>query len=182
MSYPLLLQEAVYAMASFSAELRLLLTQLDQMTEMTDRIKGLSPQQHLYILTALKTEVICWIRAICRYKGPGSKQNEDRKAHIITPWHGNTFRIIGPLWGESSCHQWIPFIKGLSLQRTNNTGFDNSLLFILNELLNKQTSGWWFETPRRSCDINEFVSNELRRTYHIKRWTKTANILVYNRF
>ena len=26
----------------------------------------------------------------------------------ITSWHGNTFHIAGPLWGESTRHSWIP--------------------------------------------------------------------------
>ena len=28
------------------------------------------------------------------------------RRHIITPWHGNALRIIGPLWGESTCYWW----------------------------------------------------------------------------
>ena len=27
---------------------------------------------------------------------------------MMTPWHGHTFPTIGPLWGESTGHQWIP--------------------------------------------------------------------------
>ena len=33
------------------------------------------------------------------------------------PWHGNSFRITGPLWGESTSHWWIP------PQRASNTVF-----------------------------------------------------------
>ena len=33
------------------------------------------------------------------------------KSLIITQWHGNTFRVTAPLWGESSDHQWIPIKK-----------------------------------------------------------------------
>ena len=31
---------------------------------------------------------------------------------IVTSWHGNTFRIMSPLWGESTGHRWIPLTEG----------------------------------------------------------------------
>ena len=31
---------------------------------------------------------------------------------MMTSWHGNTFRMTGPLWGESTGNQWIPITKG----------------------------------------------------------------------
>ena len=33
------------------------------------------------------------------------------KPLMMTSWHWNAFRIIGPLWGESTGHRWIPFTK-----------------------------------------------------------------------
>ena len=30
---------------------------------------------------------------------------------IMTPSNGKNLRITGPLWGESTGHRWIPFIK-----------------------------------------------------------------------
>ena len=34
------------------------------------------------------------------------------KGSIMTSWHGNTFHITGPLWGESNSHWWISLTKG----------------------------------------------------------------------
>ena len=31
---------------------------------------------------------------------------------MLTPSNGNIFRVIGPLWGESTSHPWIPLTKG----------------------------------------------------------------------
>ena len=31
---------------------------------------------------------------------------------MMKSWHGDIFHITGPLWGESSSHQWIPHSKG----------------------------------------------------------------------
>ena len=31
---------------------------------------------------------------------------------MMMSWHGSTFHIAGPLWGESTDHQWIPLTKG----------------------------------------------------------------------
>ena len=30
---------------------------------------------------------------------------------IMTSSNGNIFRVTGPLWGESTCHRWIPLAK-----------------------------------------------------------------------
>ena len=38
-----------------------------------------------------------WINPLCGIK--------------VISWHGNTFRITGPLWGESTGYQWIPLTK-----------------------------------------------------------------------
>ena len=31
--------------------------------------------------------------------------------HMITSSNANIFRVTGPLWGESTCHRWIPLTK-----------------------------------------------------------------------
>ena len=38
---------------------------------------------------------------------------------MITSWHGNDFRVSGPLRGEPTGHRWIPS------QRVSNAGFDD---------------------------------------------------------
>ena len=35
-----------------------------------------------------------------------------RDKNMMTSWHGNALHITGPLWGESTGHQWIPLTKG----------------------------------------------------------------------
>ena len=67
---------------------------------------------------------------------------------MMTSWHGNTFHITGPLWGESiihhveSHHKWPAMWSFVVF-------FDVSL----NKLLNNQSSCWWFEMPWCSCVI-----------------------------
>ena len=43
----------------------------------------------------------------------------------MSPWHGNAFSITGPLWGESTSHQFLSQIG--SLKRTVNVFFVVSL-------------------------------------------------------
>ena len=65
------------------------------------------------------------------------------------------FCITGPLWGESTGHQWIPLTK--------DSGVEFGWVFFylrLNKWLNKQWWGWWLEMPshplwRQRVEINE---------------------------
>ena len=59
----------------------------------------------------------------------------------MTSWNGNIFRVIGPLWGESS---------GFPSQRPATRSFNVSFDVRLNKRLSKQSRCWWFETPWRS--------------------------------
>ena len=68
---------------------------------------------------------------------------------LMTSSHGNAFRITGPLWGESTGHP-VDSTHKEPVARTVDVSFDVSL----NKLLYKQSSGWWFETPRRSYDVS----------------------------
>ena len=49
--------------------------------------------------------------------------------------------VIGPLWGNP------PVIGEVSLQMGSNTGLDDFFDANYNNLLNKQSSCRWFETP-----------------------------------
>ena len=60
---------------------------------------------------------------------------------VMTLWQWNTFYITGPLCRESIDH-WL-------IHPTNADFF----AVTLNKLLNQLSSGWWFETPYRSCDV-----------------------------
>ena len=49
-----------------------------------------------YIFAVIRTQLaIAWIKSDPKHSS----------------WRGNTFRITGPLWRESICHQWILLIK-----------------------------------------------------------------------
>ena len=67
---------------------------------------------------------------------------------MLTSWNGNIFRVTGNLWGELTCHRWIPRTKASDAELWC---FLWSALACLNERLNKQSWGWWFEKP--SCPL-----------------------------
>ena len=55
------------------------------------------------------------------------------KTRMKTSRRGSAFRIAGPLWGNSSCHQWIPLSKGQYMD------FDVFFYVNLNKGLYKQS-------------------------------------------
>ena len=61
-----------------------------------------------------------------------------RRHWRMTSWHGNIFHITGPLWGESTCHWWIPLTKGPIMHRVYVF-----FLVSLNKILNKHSSCQW---------------------------------------
>ena len=63
------------------------------------------------------------------------------QADMMTSSNGNIFRIIGPLWGETTGHRWIPS------QRPVAQSFDVFCELRLNKRLSKQSRRRWFETP-----------------------------------
>ena len=62
---------------------------------------------------------------------------------MVTSSNGNILRVTGHLCGEFTGHRWIPFTKA------SDTELDVFVDLRLNERLNKQSRGWWFETPSR---------------------------------
>ena len=60
---------------------------------------------------------------------------------MTTPWHGNVFLVIGPLWGEFASRRWA-----------SNTGVDILFDVSLNEQLNAQ-SLCRFETQWHSAGV-----------------------------
>ena len=55
---------------------------------------------------------------------------------MMTSWHGNAFRIIGPLWGESSGDRCIPLIKWPVMRL--DVPVDASLNMLLNNWTNSR--------------------------------------------
>ena len=60
-------------------------------------------------------------------------------APMMTPSNGNIFRVTGPLWGESTGHQWIPLTKASDVE-----------LWCFLWSAHKQTVKQTIETPLRS--------------------------------
>ena len=58
-------------------------------------------------------------------------------------WHGDAFRITGPLWDDSTGHRRLS--RGVAWIGRFDIFFDVSM----SQLLNKQSSWWRFETPWR---------------------------------
>ena len=56
----------------------------------------------------------------------------------------NVFRIVGPLWRETTRHRWFPS------QRPATRSFDVFLDLCLNKRLSKESIHQWFATPSRS--------------------------------
>ena len=77
----------------------------------------------------------------------------------MTSSNGNIFRVTGPLCGEITGPRWIPRTKASDTELW--CFFD----LCLNKWLNKQSWGWWFETPSRQlwrhCNVNNDI--ELRQ-------------------
>ena len=84
--------------------------------------------------------------------------------HMIS-WHGNTFYITGPLWGESighivpqelsnlffallaHCERNPQVTGGFPSQRASNVKLWCLFVVSMNKMLNKQLICWWFEMP-----------------------------------
>ena len=62
---------------------------------------------------------------------------------MMTSSNGNIFRVTGPLCREFTVNQIIPH------KRPETPGFDVFFDLLLDKRLNKQSWGWWFETPSR---------------------------------
>ena len=69
-------------------------------------------------------------------------------------WHGNTFYISGPLWGESNSRWWIPHAKRQHWLIDDNI----DVVFVVYKLLNKQWSFQWLEMPWCSSDFSEMIA------------------------
>ena len=65
------------------------------------------------------------------------------KSIMMTSSNGSIFRRTGPLCGEFTGHRWIPLTKASA------ASFDVFFDRHLNKRLNKQSWGWWIETPSR---------------------------------
>ena len=75
-----------------------------------------------------------------------------KRAAMMISWHGNPFRIIGPLWWESLGHQSI------SLTNSSTTEL---CAFLTSTWLSRWTnvSCRWFETPWGSFDVTVIQSS-----------------------
>ena len=70
---------------------------------------------------------------------------------VMTSSNGNIFRVTGPLWGESTGHQWIPLIK------VSDAELSSFLWSEPQQTVEQTMETRWFDTPWRSlwrhCNI-----------------------------
>ena len=81
---------------------------------------------------------------ILSYSPKSMRVTQCHQVHMKTSSNGNIFHVTGSLWGESTCHRWIPS------QRLVTRTFDVSFDVRLSKRLSKQSRCRWFETPWRS--------------------------------
>ena len=85
------------------------------------------------------------------------------KHFMMTSSNGNIFRVTGHLCGEFTGHRWIPRTKA------SDTELDAFFDLRPNKRLNKQSEGWWFETPQRSLWHHCNVTAAWLRSLHTLR-------------
>ena len=78
-----------------------------------------------------------------------------RSLDMMTSPNGIIFRVTGSLWGESTCHRWIPLTK--SIDKETDVFYD----LYLNKRFGKQLGRRWFETPLRSL-WRHFIMNHIQ--------------------
>ena len=77
----------------------------------------------------------------------GANFGTNSAEHFMTLSNWNTFSVTGPLWGESTCHRWIPSPRPVT--RCFGVFFD----LRLNKRLSKQSRRRWFETHHAHYDV-----------------------------
>ena len=80
---------------------------------------------------------------VCLFYVSGLHVSVWENPYMMTSSNGNVFRVTGHLCGELIDIRWIP------AQRLVMRNFDVFFDMCLNKRLNKQSWGWWFETPSR---------------------------------
>ena len=129
----------------------------------------------VYILILIGYVIFCcgWAIAYCfttlrgysTVMGPILSKTKPNACFIMTSWHGNAFRITGPLWGES-------------IGKRSHVVFDISLY----KLLNKHLTFGRFNKPLwRHYNIMGYTmhcGNMLLRAVYIGLW-RVINIVCY---
>ena len=80
------------------------------------------------------------------YTDINSRISTMHHCYMMTSSNGYIFRVITPLWAQSTGHRWIP----LTTQRQVTRSFGVFLDLRLNQRLSKQSGRWWFEKPKHS--------------------------------
>ena len=100
---------------------------------------------HPFVIPGAKSNMICWGKL--NFFGGKIEQKKWGKWHTLTNMmtssNGNIFRVTDPLCGEFTGHRWIPHTKA------SDADLWCFLWCALNKRLNKQSRGWWFQTPSR---------------------------------
>ena len=92
-------------------------------------------------------------------------------------WHGNVFRLIGPLWWESTLHRWIPLTKGQLwgefiflccwLEQNSEQIVELSVIWDAMMLMSHHCNGWSDFGKYYACkDVNILYLCQLSTTFH----------------
>ena len=79
------------------------------------------------------------------------KAHFGKKTHIMTSSNGNSFRVIGPMYGEFIGHRWI------TLTKASDAELCCFLWSAYENRLSKQSRRRRFETPSHSLDITVMI-------------------------
>ena len=81
---------------------------------------------------------------------------------MMTSSNGNIFRVIGPLWDESTGHRWIPITKASDAEQTAEQAVDlrrHGAHYDVNVMTVCHNDNLWCHKLQRSCHYN-FVFRE----------------------
>ena len=106
--------------------------------------------QDLYYVFAIKNGILFDI-----FTGEKLKNCWSGLHRMYNVW--DAFRIIGPLWGESTGHRSPVESRHKELMMR---AFNVIFVASPSKVLSKQTRCRWFETPWRSCDVTVMVGRD----------------------
>ena len=76
------------------------------------KLNHVSKRGHRYPVIWINNHISGFIRVVATHPYPNCLTKLPLNVSMIMSWHGNAFRITGPLWGESTVHWWITLTKG----------------------------------------------------------------------
>ena len=107
---------------------------------------------------------------------------------MMTSSNGNIFRITGPLWGESTCHWWIPITKASDVEfwcflwsapeqtaeQTIETGVIQTLLRSLKYFVYGCGSKWSFVNCIKFIFAWGFITKHTIQAFYLQQGNPTV--------